>query len=151
MRIVCKNTFHSSARMPMLFTDEQMRLFGVTEPKARRGRLPEDVRKSNAYSLRTNKCQYAVVTSLSHGLLNRTWKAPITDTNSNKIGEMEVQMGANEHNRVGFGFCTLILRCQGQESIVAVVDNNAVRGLAQMLNAVANSSRATWRKSSITT
>ena len=151
MREVCKNTFHTASRQPMLFTEEQMRLFGVAQPTARRGRLPEDVRKHDAYKTRTNKCQYAVVTSLSCGLLNRTWKAPITDTNNNKIGEMEVQMGANEYNRVGFGFCTFVLRMDGQKSIVAVVDNNSVRGLAQMLNAVANSSRATWRKSSITT
>lgn len=150
VRVVCKNTFHTASRQPLLFTEEQMRLFGVAQPKARRGRLDGDVRSKNAYNTRTNKCQYAVTTAPYVGALRRTWVAPITNTLGNKSGEVQVSMQANEDDRVGYGFCTVVFRQEGQESVIATVDTVALRGIAQMLNAACNSSRAVWRKSSIT-
>ncbi len=136
---------------PFLFNEEQMALFGVKNTNARRGR-GQDPSKVDAYSARGNEmkqCIYAVETRVvgnGNGIC-RTWDLPIMGVNS-KRGSIKVEMNADSNRRVGFGFATLTLKIDGQTTAL-MVDAKTFRNIAQLANAVANSSRSVWRKSSI--
>ncbi len=137
----------------LLFNEAQMALFTVKAPNARRGR-GQDPASVNAYSASSEerkKCIYSVqtrVSAVNSAHLKRVWNLPLHGPLYFKEGAIEVEMQADTKDGIGYGFATVTIH-HGDTRMYLTLEGKTIRNLAQMLNAVANSSRSQWRKSSI--
>ena len=133
-----------------LFTDAEMALFGVVQPKAKRGRglTPGTVGYRANTTIRRQSI-YSVRTTGHSASLNRDYTLPLFGGFSSPSGKLYVSVGGDVVSRIGHNFATVSIRTQDGRWSTVIADASTLRNMAQVFNAAANSCCAEWRKSSI--
>ena len=136
-----------------LFTDAEMALFGVAEPKAKRGRGLSPGKQDGyiAPAEARRKCVYSVKTQQGSICLSRDYTLPLFGVGTSGIrrGRLDVTVHADSTTRIGHQFASVVMQTRDGQWHVWTVDVLTLRNMAQVFNAAANSCGAEWRKSSI--
>lgn len=136
-----------------LFTDAEMAIFGVAQPKAKRGRglTPGTHDGYSAPDAARRKCVYSVNTRQGSICISRDYTLPLFGMSKpdDRTGRLEITIRADPTTRTGYKFATVVMQTMDGNWHGWSVDVLTLRNMAQVFNAAANSCGAEWRKSSI--